>query len=96
VVLTSDNPRQEDPEAILSEIAAGMRGVVPTLRIAERRAAIHALLDEAAPGDAVLIAGKGDEAYQETAGGKVPFDDREVVWEWERSRKGSRGRAPAP
>jgi UDP-N-acetylmuramoyl-L-alanyl-D-glutamate--2,6-diaminopimelate ligase len=96
VVLTSDNPRQEDPQAILSEIAAGMRGVVPTLRIAERRAAIHALLDEAAPGDAVLIAGKGDEAYQETAGGKMPFDDREVVWEWERSRKGSRGRAPAP
>jgi UDP-N-acetylmuramoyl-L-alanyl-D-glutamate--2,6-diaminopimelate ligase len=81
-VLTSDNPRGEDPEAILREIEAGMTGGPPTLRLADRRAAIHALLDQARPGDFLLLAGKGSETYQEMNGRKLPFDDREVVREW--------------
>jgi UDP-N-acetylmuramoyl-L-alanyl-D-glutamate--2,6-diaminopimelate ligase len=91
VMLTNDNPRSEDPQAILSEIAAGMRGNTPTCRIADRREAIHALLDGAAEGDVAVIAGKGDEAYQEIGGETLPFDDREVAREWGRLRKQGRG-----
>jgi UDP-N-acetylmuramoyl-L-alanyl-D-glutamate--2,6-diaminopimelate ligase len=82
VVLTSDNPRGEDPEAILREIEAGMTGSGTHQRIVERRAAIHALLDQARPGDFLLLAGKGSETYQEIAGEMRPFDDREVVRAW--------------
>jgi UDP-N-acetylmuramoyl-L-alanyl-D-glutamate--2,6-diaminopimelate ligase len=85
IVLSSDNPRSEPPEAILDEIAAGMRGTTPARRISERREAIHALLDQAAAGDVVLIAGKGDEAYQEIGARSLPFDDREVALEWGRA-----------
>jgi len=80
VVLTSDNPRGEPPEAILAEIAAGMRGAAQT--IPERRAAIRHALERARPGDCVLVAGKGHETYQEVAGQRLPFDDRQVVRDW--------------
>ncbi|HKI98940.1 MAG TPA: UDP-N-acetylmuramoyl-L-alanyl-D-glutamate--2,6-diaminopimelate ligase [bacterium] len=93
VVLTSDNPRCEDPETILDEIAAGMSTGTRASRIVERREAIHWLLDQAQPGDVVLIAGKGDEAYQELGEQRVAFDDREVVLEWGRSR--GHGNPPA-
>ncbi len=86
VVLSNDNPRRENPEAILDEIAAGMRGTTPTCRIPDRREAIAALLEGAAAGDVVVIAGKGDEAYQEIQGRTVPFDDRAVALEWARQR----------
>lgn len=76
VVLTSDNPRTEDPAAILREAEAGLRAVNATYRLeADRRAAIALAIREARPGDMVLLAGKGHEKYQITAGGSQPFDD---------------------
>ena len=75
VVLTSDNPRSEDPDAILAAIAGGMSA--PPERIEpDRAAAIRYAIGAAGPGDAVLIAGKGHETTQEVAGTKHPFDDR--------------------
>jgi UDP-N-acetylmuramoyl-L-alanyl-D-glutamate--2,6-diaminopimelate ligase len=85
VVITSDNPRSEDPEAIIAAIA---EGAGPTaLRITDRREAIDHAIAAAGPGDVVVIAGKGHETYQEIAGGvKLPFDDREVAREALRAR----------
>lgn len=90
-VLTSDNPRSEDPEAILDEIEAGWRGAGSGAegreaegalrRIADRRDAIMAAVDEGAPGDIVLIAGKGHETSQVIGADVRPFDDREVARE---------------
>ena len=85
VVLTSDNPRSEDPDAILAQIAAGMNGggaAGEVLRISDRREAIVRALETAEAGDVVLIAGKGDERYQEIKGVKRPFEDRKIVLEW--------------
>ncbi|MEQ9401188.1 MAG: UDP-N-acetylmuramoyl-L-alanyl-D-glutamate--2,6-diaminopimelate ligase [Longimicrobiales bacterium] len=78
VVLTSDNPRTEDPEAILDDLAAGLRGG-PDHRDADRRAAIAWALGQARPGDTVLLAGKGHETYQVIGTEKRPFDERQVV-----------------
>jgi UDP-N-acetylmuramoyl-L-alanyl-D-glutamate--2,6-diaminopimelate ligase len=77
-VVSSDNPRTEDPEAIIDDIVAGM-GSAPHIRLADRRAAIARALEEAAPGDTVLLAGKGHETYQVIGTEKVPFDERDVV-----------------
>jgi UDP-N-acetylmuramoyl-L-alanyl-D-glutamate--2,6-diaminopimelate ligase len=76
-IVTSDNPRSEQPDAIVTEIAAGAKRDV-TL-IVDRRGAIEAAVGWARPGDVVLIAGKGHEQGQETRGEKTPFDDREVA-----------------
>ncbi|MDH5753449.1 MAG: UDP-N-acetylmuramoyl-L-alanyl-D-glutamate--2,6-diaminopimelate ligase [Deltaproteobacteria bacterium] len=89
VILTSDNPRNEDPDAILEQIAAGMNGTgingaMDCEIIPDRREAIHQALDAARPGDVVLIAGKGDETYQEVGGERLPFDDREEIRRWDR------------
>jgi UDP-N-acetylmuramoyl-L-alanyl-D-glutamate--2,6-diaminopimelate ligase len=78
-ILTSDNPRSEDPEAIAAEVAAGALG--PLEQELDRRAAIELALAGAAPGDVVVIAGRGAEAEQELSTGKISFDDREVVRE---------------
>jgi UDP-N-acetylmuramoyl-L-alanyl-D-glutamate--2,6-diaminopimelate ligase len=79
-IVTSDNPRSEDPDAILDEVAAGMHGSFE--REVDRRRAIARAVGEAAAGDVVVIAGKGHEQGQEFAGGrKEPFDDREVAAE---------------
>ncbi|MBP7559493.1 MAG: UDP-N-acetylmuramoyl-L-alanyl-D-glutamate--2,6-diaminopimelate ligase [Armatimonadetes bacterium] len=78
--VTSDNPRSEDPEAILDMIAPGLAGAACT-RIADRRAAIFEAIAEARPDDVVVIAGKGHETYQEARGQRVHFDDREVARE---------------
>ncbi len=90
VVLTSDNPRSEDPEAIIAALAEGAAGVAgghDVERILDRRAAIERAIEAAGDGDVVLIAGKGHETYQELADGvKVPFDDREVAREVLRAR----------
>ena len=75
VVLTSDNPRSEDPEAILDDIAAGM-SAPPHARLADRAAAIEAAAAEAAPGDVVVVAGKGHETYQIVGAETRAFDDR--------------------
>jgi UDP-N-acetylmuramoyl-L-alanyl-D-glutamate--2,6-diaminopimelate ligase len=79
VVLTSDNPRSEDPQAILNEILAGMpTGCQPEV-MPDRAEAIQKAVDEAGPGDIVLIAGKGHETFQETGSISVTFDDRQVA-----------------
>jgi UDP-N-acetylmuramoyl-L-alanyl-D-glutamate--2,6-diaminopimelate ligase len=82
-VVTSDNPRSEDPEAIVAEVAAGAReGDAELVVEVDRHAAIALALARAEPGDTVVIAGKGHEQGQEFEGGrKVPFDDREVARE---------------
>src|SRR5581483_492640 len=75
-IVTTDNPRSEDPAAIAAEVAAGELEV-----IVDRREAIVAAIGAADPGDVVVIAGKGDDREMEIAGGSVPFDDREVARE---------------
>jgi UDP-N-acetylmuramoyl-L-alanyl-D-glutamate--2,6-diaminopimelate ligase len=81
-VVTSDNPRSEDPAAIVAEVAAGAEGPAELEVEVDRRAAIALALGRAGPGDAVVIAGKGHEQGQEFEDGrKVPFDDREVARE---------------
>jgi UDP-N-acetylmuramoyl-L-alanyl-D-glutamate--2,6-diaminopimelate ligase len=76
-VVTSDNPRGEDPHAIIGEIVAG--GVGDLVVEPDRHAAIQAAIEAARPGDVVLVAGKGHEQGQEIGGVVLPFDDREVV-----------------
>jgi UDP-N-acetylmuramoyl-L-alanyl-D-glutamate--2,6-diaminopimelate ligase len=84
-VITSDNPRSEEPEAIVAEVAAGAEGVSGASElevVLDRREAIALALGRAASGDTVVIAGKGHEQGQEFEDGrKVPFDDREVARE---------------
>ena len=75
-ILTSDNPRSEDPAAILAQMAAGAPAA---LQEVDRRAAIATAVSLAGPGDAVVVAGKGHETGQEVAGAVTPFDDREVL-----------------
>ena len=77
-IVTSDNPRTEDPERILDDIEAGMQGV-PHERIEDRRDAIVRALDLAGPDDVVLLAGKGHETYQVRGTTRVPFDERQIV-----------------
>lgn len=81
--VTSDNPRSEDPQAIIDEVVAGARSVWPDLArcamIPDRRAAIRTALDWARPGDLIVIAGKGHETYQIIGREVLPFDDRAVV-----------------
>lgn len=80
-VITSDNPRSEDPEAIIAEILAGQGGPAALHVDADRRAAIAHAIGIAGPGDAVVIAGKGHEQGQERDGVITPFDDRAVARE---------------
>jgi UDP-N-acetylmuramoyl-L-alanyl-D-glutamate--2,6-diaminopimelate ligase len=77
-VVTSDNPRTEDPGAIIDDIEQGMGGVAH-LRIVDRLSAIRAALEQAQAGDTLLLAGKGHETYQILGTEKVPFDEREIV-----------------
>ncbi len=82
VVVTSDNPRGEDPDAIVAAVLAGAAdGDAEVEAETDRRAAIRRALELARPGDVVLIAGKGHESWQELRGRKLPFDDRSVVEE---------------
>ncbi len=73
VVLTSDNPRSEDPAAIIAEILPGV--TAPHVAITDRREAIRAAIGDAEGADVVVIAGKGHEPYQEIAGARLPFSD---------------------
>ena len=81
VVVTSDNPRTEDPEAILDQIEPGLAGAREVLREADRRKAIALAVGSMKPGDALLIAGKGHEDYQIIGTEKRHFSDFEVVRE---------------
>ncbi|MFI5068164.1 MAG: glutamate ligase domain-containing protein, partial [Streptosporangiales bacterium] len=83
-ILTSDNPRSEDPLAILAEMLAGVLTVPPADRARmiiepDRAAAIHLAVTGAGKGDVVLVAGKGHETGQYAGGTVTPFDDREVA-----------------
>ena len=80
VIVTSDNPRTENPEKILDDIEVGIGDKVHE-RIADRRAAIFRAIELAKPGDVVLILGKGHENYQILNTGTIHFDDREVARE---------------
>lgn len=83
VILTSDNPRNENPEIILDEMQAGVKPLhyKKVLRITDRKEAIKAAVMQASKGDVILIAGKGHENYQEINGVKHHFDDKETVLE---------------
>jgi UDP-N-acetylmuramoyl-L-alanyl-D-glutamate--2,6-diaminopimelate ligase len=85
-IATSDNPRTEDPDAIIDDIEQGMGGLAHR-RITDRLAAIQAALSEARPGDTVLLAGKGHETYQVIGTEKLPFDEREIVQEQVRGER---------
>jgi UDP-N-acetylmuramoyl-L-alanyl-D-glutamate--2,6-diaminopimelate ligase len=78
-VVTSDNPRKENPGVIIDEIMAGVRSGATVHREEDRRAAIGRALAMARPGDVVLVAGKGHEDYQVVGEQKRHFDDREEV-----------------
>lgn len=93
VILTSDNPRTEDPQAIVDEIRAGVPEdrAASTLCIVDRAEAIRAAIDRAQDGDIVLIAGKGHEDYQIIGTQKRPFDDRLVAAEALAQRNASAG-----
>ena len=80
VVATSDNPRTEEPLAILAEIEPGLKATGARYTVEpDRAAAISLALNEAKAGDVVLIAGKGHEKEQMIAGRSIPFDDAEVA-----------------
>lgn len=80
-VLTSDNPRTEDPEAILDQIEPGLRGAPVVYREVDRRKAIALAIGCMGPGDALLIAGKGHEEYQIIGTEKIHFSDVDVARE---------------
>ncbi len=79
VIVTSDNPRSEDPASILSDIRKGLSEPDAASWIVDRKAAIEAAAEAALPNDIVVIAGKGHETYQIIDGDKIPFDDRVVA-----------------
>ena len=82
VIVTSDNPRTENPLKILSEIEVGLKETnCPYLIVSDRREAIHRAIQKAKPNDVVLIAGKGHETYQIVGNEKFHFDDREIARE---------------
>jgi len=81
VILTSDNPRTEDPETIIDDMRKGLdpKGISMTLSITSRREAIRTAVSLAGGGDVILVAGKGHEKYQEINGERLPFDDVEEL-----------------
>lgn len=79
VIVTSDNPRFEDPQRIIDDIIEGIDKTRPHIIETDRRRAIETALSEAKEGDVVVIAGKGHETYQDIQGKKETFDDRQVV-----------------
>ncbi|OUX38321.1 MAG: UDP-N-acetylmuramoyl-L-alanyl-D-glutamate--2,6-diaminopimelate ligase [Kiritimatiellaceae bacterium TMED266] len=85
VVLTSDNPRSEEPAEICDEIKVGCNDESRIEVVLDRREAIYYAMGALKRGDVLLVAGKGHETYQEQKGTLMPFDDREVVREWKRT-----------
>ncbi|MDX5449184.1 MAG: UDP-N-acetylmuramoyl-L-alanyl-D-glutamate--2,6-diaminopimelate ligase, partial [Bacteroidota bacterium] len=83
VILTSDNPRTEDPESILDDMEKGLDPVLKkkTIRVTNRREAIAVSCQLAQDGDIILVAGKGHEKYQEIHGERLPFDDLAILKE---------------
>ena len=89
VLVTSDNPRSERPEVIISQILRGLTGQVPVIVEPDRKLAIAQAVQQASANDVLLIAGKGHEDYQEVAGQRLPFSDLDEV-------RGALDRRPAP
>jgi UDP-N-acetylmuramoyl-L-alanyl-D-glutamate--2,6-diaminopimelate ligase len=85
-IMTSDNPRQEDPLQILTDIEKGMIDKSKMLKISDRKEAIAKALSIASPEDIIVIAGKGHESYQQIGEVKYPFSDQKVVLELVNSR----------
>lgn len=85
-IVTSDNPRTEDPELIIDDIEFGMRGI-DHLRVTDRREAIFRAVRMLQAGDCLALAGKGHETYQVVGTTKLPFDEREIVREALRERR---------
>lgn len=83
VILTSDNPRTEEPEAILKDMEAGLSSSARRkyISIVERKEAIRTAVSYAGPEDIILVAGKGHEKYQDIKGVKYPFDDKQILQE---------------
>ena len=80
VVLTSDNPRSEDPLDIMNDALVGLRRYdTPHLIEPDRATAIQRAIEQAQAGDIVILAGKGHETYQVLKEGTIPFDDRQVA-----------------
>ena len=98
-VVTSDNPRTEEPMAIIRDVLAGMTGGGAEVHVEpDRRAAIAWALAQGRPGDVIVLAGKGHETYQEIGGGRVPLDERQVVADFFRGdapRQKETGKIPA-
>ena len=86
-VITSDNCRSEEPEAIIREIMSGFDRAAPHMIIANRAAAIEFAVSEARPGDVLILAGKGHEKYEITSDGRHPFDETELVRAAVKSRR---------
>ncbi len=89
-VVTSDNPRSEDPDTIIAEVLAGIPRDRAAVVEPDRRSAIGLALERARDGDTVIIAGKGHETTQELADGPIDLDDREMARAWLESTGGSR------
>ncbi len=85
-IVTSDNPRTENPDGIIDDVERGMGGA-PRLRITDRLEAIRRALNEAGPDDTILLAGKGHETYQVIGTEKQPFDEKEIVQRLVRGEK---------
>ena len=83
VILTSDNPRSEDPEDIFRDMRVGLPNPLPTqgslYEIPDRLEAIEKAISSAKSGDVIFVLGKGHEDYQILGDGKIPFSDREVI-----------------
>ena len=88
VIVTSDNPRTEDPMDIIREILPGVKSRrKPCKMICDRPEAIRWAIDNAGPGDVILLAGKGHEDYQIIGHEKHHMDEREIVADWLKERK---------
>ncbi|MBK9132257.1 MAG: UDP-N-acetylmuramoyl-L-alanyl-D-glutamate--2,6-diaminopimelate ligase [Gammaproteobacteria bacterium] len=79
IVVTSDNPRHEDPQAIIGEILAGVERAEDVARVPDRAAALRRAIESARPEDIILVAGKGHEDYQQVGDELLPFSDRDQV-----------------
>jgi len=82
IILTNDNPRSENPEAIIADIRKGITSHQNVTIETDRQKAIHQILTHGNPGDLILILGKGAEKVMEIGEKKIPFNDKDIVQKW--------------
>ena len=92
-IITSDNPRSEDPEKIIDEIFDGISSSAQAVRMVDRKQAIEQALSLAKSGDTVVLLGKGHEKYQVIGTRRIPFDDREIAEKWLKKHSSRNGHA---